>query len=252
MKEKSGPPPRWEEFVKVKYQGGKSDVPNPNPDTKQVFPKVKFTTALKYKPFLAKVLKEYKAWAGEAQKEDPSRGGNPTSAVTLEAYSKLWDNRDDLLGEYRSAILEYTGTAYTEINNHLRLGEQVSRKAKEAIQDLDAAFKGAKSPAAITAYRTLSLDNPLGKRVREGSLKVGTVLEDKGFVSTTLDPNYAYNKGLKLVMKVPKGYPAIWVDDPPSDDYTANPGEKEVLLKRDTKMRVTKVTGSEIHVEVLP
>lgn len=247
---KSGPPPRWEEFVKAKYKGGKTEVDNPNPNTKEVFPKVKFTTALKFKPFLDKVLKEYHAWVGKDSKgvEEGSQSPKP---VDIDTYAKMWENRDDLIGEYRTSILNYTGTDYAEINDHLRLGEPASRKIKEMVADIDAAFKVSKSPAPIVAYRTLSKRNVLTQQFLAGELKEGTVLEDTGYVSTTLDPNYHFKPGLKLVMSVPKGYPAIWVDEPPSDDWTANPGEKEVILKRNTRMKVTKVTDKEVHVQVL-
>lgn len=55
-------PPKWEEFLKAKYEGGKKKVPNPNPKTKQKYPTVSISTALRDKDVMKKVMEEYHKW----------------------------------------------------------------------------------------------------------------------------------------------------------------------------------------------
>ena len=66
-----GPPARWEEFLKEKYEGGKKKVPNTNPDTKDKFPQVSMSTLFKNDfQFKSKVMNEYKAWLKDSKQTD--------------------------------------------------------------------------------------------------------------------------------------------------------------------------------------
>ena len=64
---KKGPPPRWDEFLKARYDEGKKKIPNPNPDTRSVYPQVSLSTALKFEvggkhPIYEKLKHEYQSW----------------------------------------------------------------------------------------------------------------------------------------------------------------------------------------------
>lgn len=85
-KKPKGPPPRWDEFLGEKHQKGKVKVTNPNSKTRDKYPQVMFTTALKDKGFMAKTMKEYSEWlknkpsskpAKEAPKEDSKKKDAP-------------------------------------------------------------------------------------------------------------------------------------------------------------------------------
>jgi hypothetical protein len=69
---KGGVPPRWKEWLDKVHQGGSEKVPNPNPETRDRFKDVSFTTALKDKDVFRKALKEYHEWAKKnPEKRDP-------------------------------------------------------------------------------------------------------------------------------------------------------------------------------------
>jgi hypothetical protein len=64
--------PRWKEFLKEKYDGGKKLVPNTDNKTKIKYPQVSMNTLYKKDPnFKNKVNKEYKQWLGsDTQQQD--------------------------------------------------------------------------------------------------------------------------------------------------------------------------------------
>jgi hypothetical protein len=73
---------KWQEFLDLFYEGGKKKVKNPNPDTKDKYPEVQVSTALKDQSFAGKIRKEYEAWlAQEGQKA-------PAEAPAEEAVEK--------------------------------------------------------------------------------------------------------------------------------------------------------------------
>ena len=76
-------PARWQEFLDKVHQGGKEKVPNPNSATKDRFPQVSFTTALKDKKFYAKAMEEYREWIKEDKA--PSGGGETKNKETPKA-----------------------------------------------------------------------------------------------------------------------------------------------------------------------
>jgi hypothetical protein len=65
--------PLFEKFLEERYRGGKSRVPNPNPDAsaRRLYPDVSFQTAVKDDGFQRQVSKEFEAWKGK-QKDGPS------------------------------------------------------------------------------------------------------------------------------------------------------------------------------------
>ena len=71
--EQDAKPSRWDDFLKERYDGGKRKVPNPNPKTRERFPQVTLSTAIKYPPALKKVQEEYEAWASKDKAPVPSK-----------------------------------------------------------------------------------------------------------------------------------------------------------------------------------
>jgi len=68
-----GPPPKWDEFLKARYEGGKKKVTNPNPKTKTKWPQVTAQTAMKDKNFMKRLMKEYKEWIKDAPDSSPAK-----------------------------------------------------------------------------------------------------------------------------------------------------------------------------------
>jgi len=276
-KKTKGPPPKWDEFLKERHQGGKERVSNPNPETAKSFPRVQFLTALRHKPFLQKVMKEYSEWINKGKAPPESKtpeSKTPESKpklpkklvlpkkkktwsipkpnfITPDTASKLWEDRDKKLSEFKQGVKSYTGSAYRDINRALRQNQDPGYY-KKYIDELDKAMQKSKAKEAFSVHRTVTMDHPLYKAVQEGTLKPGDSIIDKGFVSTTTDQHLNFNSGLKLLIHVPKGYPSIWVESPPEPSYTLNPGESEIILDRDTEMVVDRVIKSTVVLMVQP
>jgi hypothetical protein len=61
-------PDLWKQFLDEKYDGGKKQVPNPNPNTKESHPKVSVSTIMSSpdssgKAMKDKIRKEFQAWS---------------------------------------------------------------------------------------------------------------------------------------------------------------------------------------------
>ena len=133
-KQQAGSPKFWDEFLAAKYEGGKKKVRNPNPDTREKFPEVVLTTAIKDQGFRQHVMKEYADWL-KKRPNDKSEGKKPIKkdntdkvprpikhpmgitekdiSIIAEKYAKEFDS---LLGDSKkldTAIKEYE-KAYTK------------------------------------------------------------------------------------------------------------------------------------------
>lgn len=280
---KKGPPAQWDEFMKAKYQDGKRKVPNPNPDTRSKFPQVVVTTALKDKAFMGKIMKEYYDWVSKnkkpsaPKKDKPEEKAAPAKTPAKEETPKpeapkkeeeapkakeapqlsgdmkdykefgaLWE-RNKIQGMHQKAVKAYTGAAYRSINSALRNGNQPSPQNDLLIQTLDEVFEMGVSrmPRDLAVTRGVGPEHPLADLLKSGELQPGFVIEDKGFMSTSITPankwSWDDNSGLSLVITVPKGSKALYVGDPPDEEYSNFGEEKELILPRGTKTRVTRI-----------
>lgn len=87
--EGKGPPPKWDAYLKAKWDGGKKKVPNPNKDTKDKYKEVSMSTAMKDKSFAKGVMEDYSKWIAKNTKEK-SRGYTAlTKKDKVEVFSEL-------------------------------------------------------------------------------------------------------------------------------------------------------------------
>ena len=155
--------------------------------------------------------------------------------------------------EYKRPLELYLSSEYKLINEALR-DPLISTEAIEGeISDLDEVINNAPAlESPLLAYRGVN-DSMTGFF---GNLKVGDVFQDKGFVSTTLDPEIAHQfTGSSMFSKIlqfhlPKGtkglFPEYFLGD---EVYSWK--EREFLLPRDSKFKVTQIRGSIIDVEIV-
>ena len=62
------PNPQWYEFLNQVYQGGKAETDNPDPDTRDSYPKVQMQTRMKKDPgFASKIQAEFQKWLQSQQ-----------------------------------------------------------------------------------------------------------------------------------------------------------------------------------------
>lgn len=132
-----------------------------------------------------------------------------------------------LSADEKSAALVYSGSAYSSINKHLRSDKPPTPQMK----NLDAAIAKSPAPRDMIVNRGMS-----GEKAKElfGSLKPGDQIHEKAYWSTSAGGNSAFGGDVEVKITVPKGYPVAPI---PSH----HPGEREYLLRRNSRMQVTKV-----------
>lgn len=143
----------------------------------------------------------------------------------------------------RTAIKQYTGPAYAQINGTLRTGKKLSKANQDVVNKLNEAFAQpeAKANENFTVYRGIT-------STQLQHLTMGSTMTDKGFVSTSSDVNeakkFAGTAGALMEIRVKKGQPAMSVKD-----TSVYPSEKEVMLPANTSF---KVVGKKIGPEGRP
>lgn len=185
-----------------------------------------------------------------AGKHDQSTHGNGQAIVGLENEPSATSGKK-LTAEEQDSLLWYIGDGYLDLNRHLRgLPSDINEYGLLHVAKLDSVMSKTKTNKDLTLTRLTDMSSiPKG-------LKAGDVITEKGFLSTSRQNQFGSSFDLVaenvanpvwLTIKVPKGSPAVdigklgitWRD------------EHEVLLPRDTKMRVLSVKDNQIEVEVV-
>ncbi len=163
--------------------------------------------------------------------------------------------RKKVTAKQEDAVRDYTGNSYSDINIHLRKG------GKPSTADVlrDKAIAKCKLEDDLVVYRGSKGCDAILKLIQGGAESEGNLLTDPAYNSSTLHKQVAESfSGYtddKVVFKIllPKGAPAMWVDD-----LSQNAGEAEVLLPRGGTIRViSSVYEKEkrrwlVHAEMLP
>lgn len=169
-------------------------------------------------------------------------GGSSTSGTS----PKTWDSR--LTDKEREALTIYTTERFISINSGLRNGN-LSAKDKAVVKDIDSALNKSITEGKNTLYEHQRLyratDNPIvniavSQAIKDGK-HIGFTFTEKGFTSTTLDKKVAdnYLRGNTPRMFVIHVKPGTKAGD--ISKYSSYAKEKEVLIARDTKYKITGV-----------
>lgn len=141
-----------------------------------------------------------------------------------------------------SALDSYTSNGFLHINKFLRKGPgnmdpDLIEYHTERIERLDKAFTrpGAVLKENYTLHRGMDWED-FGEKVSRGEIGVGSTWTDKGFTSTSVRHDRIETGNVTMRIKAPKGLPAIHIDG-----HSAHPSEREVLLRRGTSFRITKI-----------
>lgn len=165
-----------------------------------------------------------------------------TSTLEAEKWGKQhyegWLN--GLPQDQKSALKTYTGGSYDSINNHLRAG------GKPTSQDRlrDKALASGKTPEDLLVHRGFTHAGLLSA-LEAGTIAPGTVLHDKGYVSTSLHSERAFTNKIRMRATVPAGSPGGYVEK-----VSNHPQELEFLLPRGSSFvirgyqKVTTASGS--------
>jgi hypothetical protein len=152
---------------------------------------------------------------------------------------KDWDS--GLSELERSAFSKYQSEVYTEWNETLRKNKKFSAVDQKKVQRVDEGIARNPLPQDLVVYRGMNH----ASIIKDFDHLAGTIVQDKAFVSTTLDPDVAerFAKGGKASQEViwkitlPKGTPVA-----PMDMIYSGIGESEILLGRDSKIQITKTS----------
>ena len=189
----------------------------------------------------------------------PPEIGEPTHLPTEDwqtSYGSADDARtfadehftSDLTSAERDVVSEYGGNGYTPINKELRYAGKndvpISPTKKtyqgtlitDAVKNIDSAIQTSTVDQDITVFR--GIPEGTAKKMATETIQPGTIVSDHGYMSTTLRRQVTNSfGGTELEIRIPKGTSALSMDQA----GTASMGESEVLLPRDTQLRVISV-----------
>jgi|GEM_PF-317883 len=136
------------------------------------------------------------------------------------------------------AIAVYTNPAYEAINSHLRLGGGLSGRHRETINGLDIILQGRRLTQDVELWRGASLSEILA--LSGDSLRVGDIIQDPGFMSTSTSLAIArrfrekHGDGIILRILGRRGAPALDI----SRISAAGEYEQETLFARGARLKV--------------
>lgn len=158
-----------------------------------------------------------------------------SSAVVSQMSSAHSGWSHNLTGEERSAIYDYTGSGYGELNSALRKGEGLSTHENKMKNNLNSAIdKAPKPPPPELVWRGISSSNAISLFA---GLKNGDQLTMKGFQSTSIQPSFAHSWGSgKLLFEIkPKKGAYVKLQ-------SSHPSEMEYLLPHNAKYTVRGIS----------
>jgi len=145
-----------------------------------------------------------------------------------------------LTREQQSAIEDYTNFEHSAINDILRNPERAAEeydtsKYESAIRNIQEGLEAHQLPETIETVREtidtgLHLNDAENSRVSLKDIAPGTVLRERGFMSTSCGQSFTSENtfdwgNVKMILTVPEGTPGGYVNS-----ISSNPGEHEVLL----------------------
>lgn len=142
--------------------------------------------------------------------------------ATADAGTTSWWNT--LTEPTKAAWKNYTSSGYRKINGDLRAGRYGSD---------DVAFKISQSMPKIETPITVFRGNGSHFSIRE--FKVGKNYNDKGFMSSAINPGSAWS-GVRFEITMPKGSRGQYIGK-----KSSHPSENEFLIDKNTEFRVVEV-----------
>lgn len=163
-------------------------------------------------------------------------------------------------GADRQAVYDYAwdGRSYVEMNGALRQGKKPDAKTQASIDALTKVLGKHRLPHPVVVHRGVENSPENRKYFRDN---VGKVVQDEGFVSSSLDQTAAEDfaevfsdgqgNGIVIQMKVPAGAQGVYVGGQFDDEGGFD--QQEVLLQRGGQYRIASVKnqGGWIVVEMI-
>lgn len=164
-------------------------------------------------------------------------------------YIKSYKSEVDLTSDEMNSVGRYTeNDFYQSLNKALRNGEKLDVTKASAISNIDTSIQKQVLRNDIYTYRGGIFDANLTK-----NWKAGSVIEDKAFISTSLERDIAKEfintRDAKVLgsdatlfkIKVPKGSNGLFVDLAQTNIF-----EGELLLPRGSKFKINSMVAKEL------
>lgn len=192
----------------------------------------------------------YETRLGAAATGEDALNAVPLSLVRTDTHARP-GKRQGLTAEQRNALLDYQGPAYAPINNRLRdiadgRANDAGADTVEQTKNIDAAMAGSALTRDVVVYRGISgsrkvfgdrVDNDLtGMEWREAAFVSTSALQ-----SVTESFSGARKEPVRMRILAPAGVSAVQVSG--VKDGAKYDDEAEILLNRDTRMRVVQDRG---------
>lgn len=163
----------------------------------------------------------------------------------LRRESEEWIN--GLSEKEKHAIEKYTYNSgdqkperfFERLNRMLRGDAAEDKKLRAYAETISGALKRSKIQHDIIAYR--NLDIPL-----YDEFEVNDLVTEGQFISTSITQGAALNKPYKILIYVPKGSKGAYIEK-----ISKYPGQRELLLDKDTIFRVISKKEKEIELQVI-
>lgn len=159
---------------------------------------------------------------------------------------EVWTETTQLTPAQSATLRSYSRGQDQAINGALRKGGGDGPR----INAIRAAMRPV--PRSIRVRRGVNMDafgyrfpttGPGGGEVRDRAQmveflrrQVGQVQEDRGFVSTSVNPDGAFAADVELIIDVPEGFRGSWLEP-----FSSTPGEAEFLLDRGTRLEFYEI-----------
>jgi hypothetical protein len=163
--------------------------------------------------------------------------------------SDLRDMLNDALGggkfttEEKAALKSYTGSGYLDLNKATKtLRTGIGDPDTKILAGLDSAFARASLQDDLLVYRGID-DIAWGSFF--GDAKVGDLVTDHGYVSTTINPKLGWSTH-QIEIRLNKGASAI-----PVAPLSLHQTELEIVLARNAQFRIIEITDTKAVLEYI-
>lgn len=151
-----------------------------------------------------------------------------------------------------SSVLSYQGQGYNDMNRALRTG-QVTTELQKKIDDAKSVFAISRTHTTIDVERGVTWeafglksldDSPIADKINAVKALEGEVIDEKGFLSTSMAEGGLSMGDVRLTIKVPEGTPAIDMNHM-LGELSRFPHEQELLLPPGTRLKIKEAYWTE-------
>lgn len=152
----------------------------------------------------------------------------------------LW--RDGLSEDLVKSIKFYSGWGHIDINDANRSGKPIPNSMKTISDNISKGLSMAGIPENVTVYRAVDEAAIVDMALKSGGiLESGIIIEDSGFLSTSLTPDTSFMHNYNYIFKL-NAIEGVHGAPLQYGDLAVIPEENEVLFDRNSNIYVSRVS----------